>query len=164
MSLSLIVAMSENGVIGRDGQLPWHISGDLRRFKRLTMGHHIVMGRKTYESIGRPLPGRTSIIITRQANMVVEGVLMARGLEESLRMAKGDDEVFVIGGAQIYELALPLAYRIYLTLVHADIAGDTRFGLINRSDWLLVEDSGPHIDSKIDLRYSFQTFERKRTV
>src|SRR5687768_8235096 len=118
MKLSILVAMSHSRVIGREGQLPWRLSADLQRFKRLTMGHPIVMGRKTFESIGRPLPGRQSIVITRQPEFHAEGVQVANNLHDALRIAgNASNEVFVIGGAQIYALALPVADRLYITLV-----------------------------------------------
>src|SRR5690349_12616593 len=129
MILSLIVALTYNGrVIGRAGGLPWRLSADLVRFKRLTMGHHLVMGRKTYESIGRPLPGRTSIVVTRQQTLFEErgtgtgrGVLYAKSLEEALELARGDSEVFVIGGGEIFREALARADRAYVTWVYADL-------------------------------------------
>lgn len=165
MSFSILVAAAENQVIGRDGDLPWHLSADLQRFKRLTMGHPIVMGRKTYESIGRPLPGRTSIVITRQTNyQAVEGVVVVNCLEEAIRFAESlqgpDDEVFVIGGAEIYRTALPLAKRVYLTRVHAQVDGDVTFPVLEDHVWQLVEEQQHPADEKNSLDYSFQLFER----
>lgn len=128
--------MAEDRVIGRDGALPWHLSSDLRRFKQLTMGHHLLMGRRTFESIGRPLPGRTSVVITRQAGyQAPESVVVAPNFEAALAAAPGDDEPFVIGGAQIYQLALPRASRIYLTEVHAAVPGDVRFPPLDSAQW-----------------------------
>ena len=124
MKLSCIWAMSENHVIGRDGDLPWRLSADLQRFKALTMGHHIIMGRKTWESIGRPLPGRTSVVLTRNAGYEAEGCLVVQSLQAALDAAAGDDEVFVVGGASIYALALPASSRLYVTLVGAEVEGD----------------------------------------
>jgi len=152
--------MTDDRVMGRDGQLPWHITEDLRRFKQLTMGHRIVMGRKTYESIGRPLPGRRSIVITRQADFSASGVETAQHLEEALRMAEDDDEIFVIGGAQIYQLALPIAKRLYVTRVHAEVAGDTLFPQVDWDDWDLVEESGSQTSRTAPFTFSFQMFER----
>jgi dihydrofolate reductase len=126
----LIVAMSENRVIGVDNRLPWSIPEDLKRFKRITNGHPIVMGRKTYESIGRVLPGRTNIVITRERLYRVEGGAVVHSLDEALEWARrspGADEIFVIGGAEIFRLALPLAHRIYLTEVKWPFEGDTFF-------------------------------------
>jgi len=142
VKLSLIVAVAENGVIGKDNDLPWKISSDLKYFKEKTMGKPIIMGRKTFQSIGRPLPGRPNIVITRDASFAPEGVITALSLEmaldvgKNLALAKGGDEVMVIGGAQIYELCLPDADRVYLTRVHGDVEGDATFPELNRDDWL----------------------------
>src|SRR5437879_3602599 len=116
MRLSLIVAMTRSGVIGRGGQLPWKLSADLKRFKSLTMGHHLIMGRKTFESLGRVLPGRVSIMLTRHdRNGLPSGVLKAHGLLEAIELAGGDNEPFVIGGGKIFEQAIPRAHRLYVT-------------------------------------------------
>jgi len=125
--VSLIVAMDRNRVIGAGGRLPWHIPEDLKRFRRLTLGHHVVMGRKTWESIGRALPGRTNIVVTRDRNFAAESVLVAHSLEAALALALRDKEVFVIGGGELYAQALPLADRLYITEVHGEFAGDTWF-------------------------------------
>lgn len=166
MKLSLIVAMSENGVIGRGGELPWHLAADLRRFKRLTMGHAILMGRKTWESIGRALPGRTSIVITRQANFQTgeESVLIASDLDSALKIASRadceQDHLFIIGGAAIYETALPRADRLYLTRVHASVEGDVSFPPIDWQQWLLKDQSHHTADALNDHNYSFEMYER----
>ena len=130
MRITLVAAMAENRVIGRDGAIPWHLPADLARFRELTTGHPIIMGRKTYGSIGRPLPGRTNIILSRAPGYVPPGCLVAEGLGDALGLASGapgPDEVFVCGGAQIYREALPLAQRICLTLVHLQVEGDAIF-------------------------------------
>jgi dihydrofolate reductase len=128
MRVSAIVAMSENRVIGRDNQLPWKISGDLKRFKAITLGHPVIMGRKTFESIGRLLPGRENIIISRQSNFSVPGAIVFQRLEDALaHCEKSASEAFIIGGAEIYRLCIPFISRIYLTLVHSKIEGDTYF-------------------------------------
>ncbi len=158
--LSLIVAISDNQVIGREGQLPWHLSADLQRFKRLTMGHHIVMGRKTYDSIGRQLPGRTSIVLTRQPDWTVEGVVTATDFESALAQAGDDEEVFVIGGSQIYQLALPLVDRLYVTRVHASVEGDTYFPDITTDQWQLKQTDSFAADEKNDHDYSFLVYQR----
>ncbi len=163
MSLSIIVAMSENNVIGLGGELPWHISEDLQRFKKLTMGHYLVMGRKTWESIGRPLPGRTSIVITRDAGYIAKGALVAEDLDDALELSQEDKEVFVVGGAQIYELALPRASRLYMTRVHIVAEGDTYFPELNWGDWSLVQDNGVVVTSDQGLEYSFLVYERELT-
>ncbi len=142
VKLSLIVAVAENGVIGKNNGLPWKISSDLKYFKETTMGKPIIMGRKTFQSIGRPLPGRVNIVITRDTTFAPEGVITAHTLEMALdvglnmALAKGVDEVMVIGGAEIYKLCLPEADRLYLTRVHGDVSGDTLFPSLNGEDWL----------------------------
>jgi dihydrofolate reductase len=134
-SLSLIVAVARNGVIGKDNRLPWHIPEDLKRFRGLTMGHHIIMGRRTWESIGRPLPGRTSVVVSRRQDYSAPGALVVHSLAQALAACGPDDEAFVIGGAQLYREALPLAQRIYLTRIEADYAGDTYFPPLPEELW-----------------------------
>jgi len=161
MRLSLIVAMSENRVIGRGGQLPWRLSADLRRFKQLTMGHHLIMGRKTWESIGRPLPGRTSLVISRQPDYRVDGAEVVPNLPQAILRAEGDDEAFVIGGGEIYQQALPLVGRVYLTMIHASVEGDTRFPELAADQWRVLEQSPiQSADEKNDHDYSFLIYER----
>ena len=137
MRISIIVAMSRNRVIGHRTRIPWHLSEDLKRFKQLTLGHTLIMGRVTYESIGRPLPGRVTIVVSRQPGYRPDGVLTAHSVEEALGLAKSE-EVFIAGGAQIYESALPLADRILLTLVEADYEGDAFFPAIDPARWRQV--------------------------
>lgn len=127
MRISLIVAMAANRVIGRAGQLPWHLPGDLARFKRLTMGYPLIMGRKTFESIGRALPGRRTIVLSRQADYRAAGCRVVNGLDEALKLVWDDDEVFICGGEEVYRQALPLAQRIYLTELDRAVAGDSFF-------------------------------------
>lgn len=164
--ISVIAAVAANGVIGRDGDLPWRLSADLRRFKRLTMGHPIVMGRRTWESLGRPLPGRTSIVVTRQVDYApgAEGVLTAGGLADALEVAQaapgGDAEVFIIGGAELYRAALPMAQRLYLTHVHADVAGDAAFPEYDAAAWQLAQSERHAADEQNDHDYSFAVYER----
>jgi dihydrofolate reductase len=164
MRVSIIAAVAENGVIGRGGKLPWHLSDDLRRFKRLTMGHTIVMGRRTWESIGRPLPGRRTIAVSRQPEyrVDVEGVDVAASLDDALRIAEtaGDDEVFIIGGAELYREALAQVNRIYLTRVHAFIDGDTYFPDVDWQKWRRVESEQRDSDARNDYRYTFEVYER----
>jgi dihydrofolate reductase len=133
--ISLIVAMARNRVIGANGKIPWHLPGELKLFKSLTMGHHIIMGRKTWESIGRLLPGRTTVVVTRQRDYRVPGAIVAHTLEEGIRAGAGDDEIFVIGGAELFRDAIPLADRIYLTTVDADIPGDTTMPRFEGGEW-----------------------------
>ena len=157
MAVSIIVAMAENCVIGRANGLPWKLSSDLKRFKSLTMGHHIVMGRKTYESIGRLLPGRTTVIVSRQEGYTVEGAVVVSSLEEAIALS---DDLFVIGGGQIYEQALPLADRIYLTRVQVEVEGDTYFPEVDWAGWRRVEEESLLAGEKNDHPYVFETWER----
>ncbi|MCP5368441.1 MAG: dihydrofolate reductase [Hyphomicrobiales bacterium] len=138
MRVSLVVAVAENGVIGRDGGLPWRLPGDLAWFKKVTMGKPIIMGRKTYDSIGRPLPGRTNIVVTRNPDWRADGVAAAPDLDTALARAAGEGagEAMVIGGAQIYAQAIELADRYYLTEVHAAVEGDTSLPPLDRSQWV----------------------------
>jgi dihydrofolate reductase len=168
MKLSLVVAVSENNVIGREGDLPWRLSADLRRFKRVTMGHVMLMGRKTWESIGRPLPGRTSIVLSRQADYDTgfAEVPVATNLDDALALARqitGEStEAFIIGGARIYAMSLPRADRLLLTRVHAEVVGDVTFPEVNWDDWKLVEQAEQAADEKNDHAHTYQVFERVR--
>src|SRR5688500_9648249 len=135
MRLSLIVAMARNRVIGAGGKIPWHLPGELKLFKELTMGHHIVMGRKTYVSIGRLLPGRTTVIVTRQRDYRVPGAIVAHSIRAALDACKGDDEILVIGGADLFRETLPVADRLYLTVVDAEHEGDTFMPEFDMSEW-----------------------------
>lgn len=161
MTVAIIAAVATNGVIGRNNDLPWHLSADLKRLKSLTMGHHMIMGRKTYDSVGRPLPGRTTIVITRDPSFNAEGVEVAHTLEEALERAAGDDLVFIAGGSQIYEMALHRAERMYITRVHAEPAGDAYFpDFDDVHEWQLVDSEHFDADEKNDYPYSFLTYER----
>ena len=136
---SLIVAFAKNKVIGINNTLPWHLPEDLKRFRALTTGHHIIMGRKTYESLGRLLPGRTTIIVTRNKDFKVAGALIAHSLQAALVLAAGDVEPFIIGGAELYKDGLKHATKLYITEVHAEFAGDAYFSEIDLSHWNLCE-------------------------
>ena len=140
MKLALIVAMDLESGIGKDGGLPWHLSADLRRFKQITMGHVMIMGRKTYASIGRPLPGRTSVVISRNPNFEAPGCLVAESFEKSLKTASIDqsEQIFVIGGAEVFSQALPLANRLHLTLVHTVAHCQVFFPAIRWSEWRVI--------------------------
>jgi dihydrofolate reductase len=162
MNVSLIVAMSPGRVVGRGGALPWHLPADLARFKRLTMGHHVIMGRRTFESLTRPLPGRKLIVVTRQTDYHASGAAVAHDLDEALRLAEGDDEPFVIGGAELYALALPRANRLYVTRVHADVEGDTHFPPFEGDEWALVDEKERPSDERNTSDMTFQVYERKR--
>ncbi len=165
LRLSLIVAISQNGVIGRGGGLPWHLPEDLRNFKRLTMGHHIIMGRATFESLGKCLPGRTNVVITGNDDIASTGAKVVRSFSAALEMAASDDEPFVIGGARVFEAARPLVDRIYLTRVLIDVAGDTfldldRWGLSDTSQWSLSDSSEIQYSSTTRIPFKFQTWNR----
>ncbi|HVY05046.1 MAG TPA: dihydrofolate reductase [Burkholderiales bacterium] len=159
--VSIIVAMASNRVIGANNALPWHLPADLNRFKSLTMGHHIIMGRKTFESIGRVLPGRASVVVTRNPAWKVDGAITASSLRDAIAKAKGDDEIFVIGGEQIFREALPLADRIYLTQIERDFAGDVHFPPLAQETWS-QKSSESGSDEASGLRYSYKTLERVR--
>lgn len=160
--ISLIVAMARNRVIGADGGIPWHLPDELKRFKSLTLGHHIVMGRRTWESIGRLLPGRTTVIVTRQQDYQARGAKVAHSLDDAIAACGEDEEIFVIGGAELYAQALPRAGRLYLTIVDADIAGDTFMPDYAPGDWREVAAQSFAADAQH--RYSFRcvTYERTR--
>lgn len=156
--ISLIAALSENRVIGRGNSLPWHIPEDLKHFKEVTSGHPVIMGRKTFASIGRLLPQRLNIVVSRDPSYVVEGATMARSLPQALEIAKNYDtkEVFVIGGGQIFEQAIPFADRLYLTVVHTEIAGDAFFPEYTEFTRVIEEREG----KSEEYSYTFITLER----
>ena len=158
--ISIIVAASANNVIGAGGELPWRLPDDLRRFRRLTMQKPIIMGRKTWESIGRPLPGRQNIVLTHRPGYEAPGCRVVASPAEALGAADGADEVMIIGGSEIYALFLPKASRIYLTRVLADINGDTYFPRIDRQDWQLVECEAQPADSNNEFAVEFRLYER----
>lgn len=157
MSLCAIVAMASNRCIGRDNTLPWRLPADLKRFKQLTLGHTLVMGRKTYESIGRPLPGRTTLVVTRQRDWAAEGIQVAHSLEEALERAPGS-EVFIAGGAQLYAEAQPRVRRLYLTRIERDYAGDTFFPPWDLSGWRLSAEE-PHPATATEPPFTFLTYD-----
>ena len=166
MKLAIIVAQAENRVIGINNNLPWHLPEDLRYFKQVTMGKPIIMGRKTFESIGRPLPGRTNIVITRDGSYqpenvkVVNSLEAARELAESICTIDGCDEAMIIGGAQIYEQALPMADRLYLTQVHAEVNGDAWFPVFQPGDWAEIGREDFDAEGHNPYDYSFIVLKR----
>jgi len=161
MRISAIVAMSKNRVIGKDNALPWHLPADLKHFKDVTMGKPILLGRKTYESIGRPLPGRCNVVITRDLNFKAAGCIVTHSIEQALDAVSGSDEVFIIGGALLYQEFLPRVTRLYITLIHAEIEGDTFFPEINAAEWKEIERVDFSKDEKNSYDYSFIMLERK---
>ena len=159
--VSLIVAAAANDVIGVDNRLPWHLPEDLRRFRDITMGKPIVMGRRTHESIGRALPGRRNVVLSRRPGYAAEGCEVVGGLDAALALLREAEEVMVIGGAALYREALPLASRIYLTRLHRPFDGDTRFPSLDNADWRAVEREDFPADGERELGYSYLTLERK---
>jgi len=180
MSIALVVAMTPDRVIGKDGRLPWRLPADLRRFRELTLGHAVIMGRKTHESIGAPLAGRTHIVVTRRRDYAASGCLVAHSPAEALELARGAaaaaaragaatgagdasaDEILVIGGAEIYAAFLPRAQRLYVTFVHAQIAGDTWFPRIDPAEWIEVRREDHAADARNPYACSFAVFERRK--
>jgi dihydrofolate reductase len=161
MQYFIIVAVSENGVIGKDNQLIWRLSADLKRFKALTTGHTVVMGRKTFESIGRALPNRRNVVLSSSMeNGAVEGVEVFSSIEALEKSLSADEEVFIIGGGEIYRQFLPYASKLYLTKVHVSIEGDVYFPAINESEWKSVFEESHVADEKNEYDYTFVDFER----
>lgn len=160
--VSIIVAIADGGVIGGDNRLLWHIREDLQRFKRITTGHPVVMGRKTFESLGRPLPHRTNVVITRQRDFRAEGCTVVHSLDEAIGLFPAGEEVFIIGGAEIYRAALPLADRFYLTVVEAPYAGETLFPAWDRQQWTPIFEERHERGETFPHPFTFFVYERKR--
>ncbi len=163
MRISLIAALDRQRGIGKDNQLPWRLPADLKRFRELTTGHHLIVGRKTYESIGKPLPGRTMIIVTRQPDFQAEGSLVVDSVAAALALAESrtETEVFVIGGAEIYAQTLAQADRLYLTFVDAEVAADTFFPTFAEDNWQEVERSAHAADEKNQYTFTFVTLSKR---
>lgn len=157
--LSIIVAVAKNRVIGINNTLPWHLPEDLKRFRALTMGHHIIMGRKTYESLGRLLPGRITVIVTRNKDYKVEGALVANSLEAAITLCKDDDEIFLIGGAELYQDGLKLSDKLYITELDLQVDGDAHFPQYPAEQWQQV--SREAHTSEQGLSFSYVTYQRK---
>ncbi len=166
MKITLLAAMAENRVIGLGGALPWKLPEDLRRFKRRTDGHVIIMGRRTYESLNGPLPNRRTIVITHRRDYEAPGAALAHSLDEALDTARawGEQEVFIVGGAAIYAAALPLADRLEITLVHAEVTGDTYFPEFDCAAWTLTQDDHHQADPRHPHAFSFRCYERAVTI
>lgn len=161
MKLSISVAMAENRVIGINNKMPWHLSADLQYFKKITMGKPILMGRRTFESIGRPLPGRENIIISRNPDYQQHGCQVFQSIESAIESCIGSEELMVIGGASFYQAILPKASHLYLTQIHQTFEGDTYFPEFDRSEWYEVERVDVTDDESVDFDYSFVTLEHQ---
>lgn len=133
--ISIIVAMAQNHTIGINNTLPWRCPADLKHFKLLTMGHHMIMGRKTFDSIGKPLPGRTTVVVTRNRQLKIEGCIIAHSLQEAIAACANDNEIFVVGGAELYTQALPLTHTLYITEIQQEVVGDAHFPLLDKKNW-----------------------------
>lgn len=158
--ISIIVAIDQNKAIGKDNQLLWHLPNDLKFFKKTTSGHTIIMGRKTYDSIGKPLPNRRNIVITRNKDLKIDGAEVYTSLKEALENSKSENEIFVIGGAEIYNQALPLSNKIYLTQVHHKFEADTYLDRLNLSEWAVTEKEDHFKDEKHLYDYSFIVLQK----
>lgn len=162
MHVALIAALAENRVIGRDNQLPWRVPADLQHFKALTMGKPIIMGRKTWESIGRPLPGRDNIVVTRDTGYQAEGCKVVHSVAQALQVAAGAEEAMIIGGANLYEQTLDAADRLYLTQIRAEVEGDARFPDIDMQAWREVKRESHPADECNEYAYDFVVLERRQ--
>jgi len=160
-NLAIIVAMAQNRTIGIDNTLPWRIPADLQHFKNLTMGHHMIMGRKTFESIGKALPGRTTVVVSRDRSLKIDGCVVAHSLPEAIANCVSDPQVFVVGGADIYTQALDLADTLYITEIQREVIGDAWFPEFNRSEWLEVSREIHRQEIPQPLEYHFVEFRRK---
>ncbi len=165
MIVSAIVATAKNNVIGKDNNIPWYLPDDLKYFKAKTLNHHVIMGRKSYESIGHPLPKRTNIIVTRNSFFIASNCLVVHTVEDGLEIARknNEEEVFILGGAQIYELSIPYLDRLYITEIDLEVEGDTFFPQLNMDEWKLVSEDPRKANEKNEHDYNFKIFERKKS-
>lgn len=159
-TVAIIAAIADNGVIGRDNQLPWHLSDDLRRFKALTLGHPVIMGRLTYESLGRPLPGRHNIVLSRTPEFAAVGVEVHRELGDALAAVADADIAFILGGRRLFDAALALADRLYVTRVHAQVNGDVYFPDVTLSEWQLERSTRHEADERNEYPFTFEDYVR----
>jgi len=160
MSISLIVAMAKNHTIGINNTLPWRCPEDLKHFKALTMGHHMIMGRKTFDSIGKPLPGRITVVVTRNTDLKIEGCMVAHSLRDAIASCAEDDEIFVVGGAELYGQAMPLVDTLYVTEIQQDVEGDAHFPEFDRSEWKEVSRERRSQQEPRPLEYHFVTYRK----
>jgi dihydrofolate reductase len=158
--ISLIVAMGLNRVIGRNNQLVWHLPADLRHFKKTTIGKPVIMGRKTYESVGKSLPGRTTVVVTRRADFVAPGCLVARSLEQALEAASSEPEILIAGGGDIYRQAIPLCDRMYITIIEQEFEGDTFFPEFDPHEWIIEDERRHDPDERNKYPMIFRTYRR----
>ncbi|WP_113654766.1 dihydrofolate reductase [Pedobacter namyangjuensis] len=161
MNISIVVAISQNNAIGKNNQLLWHLPADLKHFKEITSGNCIIMGRKTYDSIGRPLPNRRNVVITRNTALKIEDVEIVTSLEDAISLCENEKEIFIIGGAEIYKEALALTDTIYLTTVHQHYDADAFFPEIKSEDWLEIDSESHKADEKNKVDYTFSTLKRR---
>ena len=159
--ISIVVAMARNRTIGVNNTLPWRCPEDLKRFKSLTMGHHMIMGRKTFDSIGKPLPGRITVVVTRNENLHIEGCVMAHSLENAIADCAADHEIFIVGGAELYALSLPLANKLYITHVQKNVTGDAHFPEFDQAEWQELTREKRTQEMPESLEYDFVTYQRK---
>ncbi|AWG25142.1 dihydrofolate reductase [Flavobacterium kingsejongi] len=159
--ITMIAAAGENNELGKNNEMIWHLPDDFKRFKSITTGHHIIMGRKTFESFPKPLPNRVHIVITRQENYTKEGCIVVKSMEEALQIAPKNEEVFIIGGGEIYTLGLPYADKIYLTRVHGTFEADAFFPAINLDQWKISSSEYHPKDEKHTIDFTYETFLRK---
>ncbi len=160
MMVSMVVAIAENNAIGKDNQLLWYLPKDLKHFKTITSGHTVIMGRKTFDSVGKPLPNRRNIVITRNTDLTIDGVEVVNSLAQALELCAAADEVFIVGGAEIYKEAMAHTDRIYLTVVHEEFEADTFFPEIDRNLWKEIASESHQPDEKNNLSFTFSTLER----
>lgn len=158
--IAIIVAMAQNRTIGIDNTLPWRCPEDLKHFKALTMGHHMIMGRKTFDSIGKPLPGRTTVVVTRDRSLKIDGCTVAHTLPEAIASCAGDDEIFVVGGADIYAQVLGLADTLYITEIRQDVQGDAHFPAFDKTEWQETAREKRSQETPQPLKYHFVTYRR----
>ena len=161
MSLSIIVAMAHNRTIGVNNTLPWRCSEDLKHFKALTMGHHMIMGRKTFDSIGKALPGRTTVVVSRNTGLKIEGCLVAHSLQEAITACAGDPEIFIVGGAELYCQAVALVDTLYITEIQQDVDGDAHFPGLDQSAWLETSREIRSQETPQPLNFHFVTYRKK---
>ena len=159
--LTLIAAAGDNNELGKNNDLVWHLPDDFKRFKKLTSGHHIIMGRKTFDSFPQPLPNRTHVVITRQENFKKPGIIVVHSLERAIELTKDDPQPFVIGGGEIYKMAMDVADKIELTRVHGEFEADTFFPEIDKSQWKLISEEFHEKDEKHQYAFTYLTYERK---